>query len=177
LPGSSHGYETMRQALFPMGQGQRVEEFVGIPGVRFVDRRLLGGLDKPNPLLGLMQHGTVRGSVAVLDAINNATRLSVLYLKPAYLAPNLVGNVGMNIVQQGFAAPRNLRNAARLNAEAGPDVVAGVDALMGEGISGALSSQLGPLSQATHFGARQWSRIVDLLPRRAAFLHEAYREG
>jgi hypothetical protein len=173
----SHGYEAMRQALFPIGQGQRVEEFVGIPGVKFVDRRLLGGLDKPNPLLGLMQHGTVRGSVAVLDAINNATRLSVLYLKPAYLAPNLVGNVGMNIVQQGFAAPRNLRNAARLNAEAGPDVVAGVDALMGEGISGALSSQLGPLSQATHFGARQWSRVVDLLPRRAAFLHEAWNEG
>jgi hypothetical protein len=173
----SHGYETMRRALFPLEHGQKAEEFVGIPGVKFVDRRLLGGLDKPNPLLGAMQHGPVRCTVAVVDAINNATRLSVLYLKPAYLAPNLLGNLGMNLVQQGFAAPRNLRNAAKLNAEAGPDVVARVDAAMGEGISGALESQLGPLSKATHMGARQWSRVVDVVPRRAAFLHEARRAG
>jgi hypothetical protein len=98
-------------------------------------------------------------------------------LKPAYAAPNLLGNLALNLVQQGFAAPRNLRDAARLNAEAGSDVVAAVDALMGEGISGALSSQLGPLSTATHFGARQWSRVVDLIPRRAAFLHEARKAG
>jgi len=49
------------------------------------------------------------GALSFIDAVNNATRLAAMYLKPAYGVANLLGNTALNLVQQGWAAPRNLK--------------------------------------------------------------------
>jgi hypothetical protein len=148
-----------------------------IPGVKWVDERLLGGLNKPNPLIGLMQHDAGRKLVGSVDAINNASKIAILYLKPAYIAPNLLSNVAMNFVQQGFAAPLNLARAAKLWAKADDETVNHVLTSMGGGVVSALDSQVGKGAQAAHFLASKFAKPVDVLPRLASFLYEARRDG
>lgn len=177
----SHGYEGLRQALFPgytrdsEGLARPVDE--SVPGVKFIDERLLGGLNKPNPLLALNQYAAGRGALSTIDAINNASKLAILYLKPAYVAPNLLSNVAMNLVQQGFAAPVNLTRAAKLWAHADPETVNSVLASMGEGKISVLDSNAGVASRVTHKAAGFWQKPVDVLPRLASFLYEARRDG
>jgi hypothetical protein len=177
----AYKYESVRQQFFPdtVG-GASVRAPVGEtapPGYAWVDSRLLGGLNERNPLLGFYGNKTARGVLRVNDAINNATKLSILYLKPAYIAPNLLGNVAMNVVQQGFAAPRNLARAARLNAEADPAVVNKLLHLMGEGLTGSLESEAGVTAKAVNKAAGFYGKLVDVYPRLAAILHEAELEG
>ena len=127
------------------------------------------------------QARTDRASIAggyLVDEVNNAMKFATLYLKPAYGVVNVLGNLALAAVHQGFAAPGNLKEAVILNAKAGPAVTRGIDELIGEGISGALRGQgRGPGSAAATKGARFWSKYVDRVPRRAAFLHEARKAG
>jgi hypothetical protein len=117
-------------------------------------------------------------AISVVDELNNAMKIQTLYLKPAYALPNLLGNVALNFVQQGFAAPKNLYDAARFSSKADPETLAMVDELMGEGIASALGGEGGgPLGRAARFGAGKWSAVVDRVPRRASFLYEAKKAG
>ena len=175
----SHGYEGLRQAIFPNfvkdNRGFAVPT-TPIPGVKYVDERLLGGLNKPNPLLGFSQHTAGRATLATVDALNNASKIAILYLKPAYIAPNLLSNLTMNFVQQGFAAPVNLARAARLWAKADPETVNYVLANMGHGKLSVLDAEAGVAAKAAHAAAGFWQKPVDVLPRLASFLYEARRD-
>ena len=118
-----------------------------------------------------------RRPTSLIDTVNNATKLAVLYLKVAYAVPNLLGNLALNLVQQGFLAPVNLARASVLARRLPPDVWAKIDTLMGEGLSTSLDTGRGSLAGAVHKAAGAWSKVVDVAPRRAAFLHEARRIG
>lgn len=117
-------------------------------------------------------------AMTVVDEVNNAMKIATLYLKPAYAVPNLLGNIALNLVQQGFAAPGNLARAARLSAHVDKGTLLRVDELMGEGVAAALRGEgARPLGRAATFAAGKWSAVVDRVPRRASFLYEAKKAG
>src|SRR5207248_2381306 len=92
--------------------------------------------------------------------------------------PNIGGNLWLNLVQQGFAAPANLTRAALANARLGKDAATRLDAVMGEGFVHAIAGEGGGLgSRAVQGAANVWSRGVDLPFRRASFIHEARKLG
>lgn len=191
LAAFSHAYESMRQQIFPVYEpgknwqaaAQRMmaaADEAGVPGYKFVDSRLTGNLHQRNPLLSAYDHKSLSGLLKVTDGINNASKLAILYLKPAYIAPNLIGNVAMNLTQQGFAAPVNLARAARLNASLDHETYGKVLATMGEGLTGSLeTSGAGIVGKASNAGAHFYGNIlgVDKYPRLAAFLYEARKLG
>jgi hypothetical protein len=143
--------------------------------IGWVPKRALGDLAKPSsPLSSLIG----KKPVATLDAINNAQRLAILYLKPAYALPNLLGNATLNVLQQGYAAPQNLAKAVWLNRIMGPELAARIHAAMGEGFAEALSAHgAGRGARVADFAARFWSKGVDQPFRTASFLFEAGRKG
>lgn len=146
-------------------------------GVKWIERGQLGGMDRPNPLVGLQSYPAMQHTLNTFDAINNASRAAILYLKPAYAAPNIVGNAALTLAQQGFAAPHNLWGAARLNARLGAEDAAKVDEVVGAGITAALKSNTGLLSKTTQRAGNLWEKVVDQPFRRASFLYEAGKEG
>jgi hypothetical protein len=181
---SGHLTDTEVQALGPAYDGLKEELFPKdvhpdeqIPGIKWIDKRYLGGLNEDNPLAGV-RTGTPTGKfLSVADAINNASKIAILYLKPAYLLPNLIGNAALTLVQQGFAAPFNLAKAARWSVKLTPDIATGVDAAMGDGLTAVLSSEQGIGSKAAQLLAGKYGKIVDTPFRRAAFYHEASKAG
>jgi len=145
--------------------------------IGFVPKRMLGELGQPHAPLRALGGGAAKGASAV-DAINNAQRFAILYLKPAYAIPNVLGNAALGLVQQGFAAPRNLAQAARLVQRLPAEDYASIDAHMGEGISRAISAHgEGRFSRGIDVAAGLWSRAVDQPFRQASFLHEARQAG
>lgn len=143
--------------------------------VGWVPRKMLGSLAEPSAPLSA---SAGKGAVGTFDAVNNAERAAILYLKPAYAVPNLLGNAALNLIQQGFAAPRNLATAARLDKRLGPEAAARIDAAMGEGFAMSLSAHNAGIGAAlVDKAARFWSKGVDVPFRRASFLHEAHRAG
>lgn len=143
--------------------------------IGWVPRRILGDLAKPQaPLSAVVGSKPVRA----VDAINNASRFAILYLKPAYAIPNLLGNAALNVLQQGFAAVPNLKRAAALNSKLGDDVAARIDAAMGEGFALSVSAHgQGRLAGAVDKAAQLWSKGVDTPFRRSSFLYEANKAG
>ena len=143
--------------------------------IGWVPKRVLGEFAKPQAPLS-----AVAGARAVraVDTINNAQRFAILYLKPAYAIPNLLGNAALNLLQQGFAAPGNLARAARLNGKLGAEMTARIDTLMGEGVARAISAHgAGRFSGVIDKAAGGWSKVVDTPFRRSSFLYEARRAG
>jgi hypothetical protein len=144
--------------------------------IGWVPERILGEYGQPAPLVGIKQHAGGRATINTVDAINNASRLAILYLKPAYAIPNIVGNAALNLVQQGFAAPANLTRAARVNARLSAAAAAKLDTVMGEGFVRAIQGEgRGVGSRAVSGAANIWSQGVDVPFRRSAFLYEARR--
>lgn len=142
--------------------------------IGWVPKKLLGDLAHPAaPLTSVVG----KAPVAVLDGVNNAQRLAILYLKPAYAAPNVLGNAALTIVHQGFAAPKNVAFASRMHWSLGPELTARVDAMVGEGVAASLQGEAGVGAKATQGLAHIWSKGVDRPFRRAAFFHEAKLAG
>jgi hypothetical protein len=143
--------------------------------VGFVNRNLLGDLARPATPLQ-----TVTGSrpVAALDAVNNGAKFAILYAKPAYALPNLLGNVALNLVQQGpVGLVRTLADTSRLSFQH-PELTARVDELMGEGVSRSIvAGDQGVGSRIVGGAASLWGKGVDVPFRRSAFLYEARRLG
>lgn len=157
---------------------QAKAEFAGLNEqgkIGWVPRKVLGDFAKPQaPLSAVVGSKPVR----TVDAINNASRFAILYLKPAYAIPNLLGNGALTLLQQGFAAVPNLKRAAMLNSKLGADVAARVDAAMGEGFALSVSAHgQGRLAGAVDKAAQIWSKGVDTPFRRSSFLYEARRAG
>ena len=151
-----------------------------IDNVRWVSRDMLdksGLITPPGASRWVAQgHGRKRRGAAkagwlTVDAFNDITKAAILYLNPGYYVNNLVGNGFMNLVQQGPLALVNLPRAARLHWELSTKERALIDLLMGRGAVGAAELRLGPKA-LTDSLAHHVNTVVDLIPRRAAFLHE-----
>lgn len=174
-------YEDVRNHTFPTEEIVRMEErLLGAakhPDVKYIDKRVLGGLNRPNPLVGFAPETGAGKGLRVFDAINNASRAAILYLKPAYAAPNILGNAALNIVQQGWAAPRQIGSSVRLFHKLDRETREKVKLAMGEGVTGALHSEAGPASKAINKMAELWQKPVDTPFRLNAFFYEARKQG
>lgn len=165
-------YEAFRKELFDQNVLPTNEK---IPGVKWIDRRTLGGLDEPNPLVGW--NDKARKGLGAFDAVNNAERAAILYLKPAYAVPNVLGNTALTLLQQGFAAPKHLSASFRLSHKIGAADAAKIDELVGNGITSVLKSGQGKGARATQWLGGKWESVVDQPFRRASFLYEASKQG
>lgn len=169
-------YDELRKQIFQ----EYNSSMEGNPNYVFADRRLLGGLDEPNPLTGINARAAGRSGLKFVDALNNSVKSAVLYLKPAYLFPNWLGNVALGLIHQGFAAPGNLFKAARLEHKIGGEAVSAIDTLMGGGITDTLLPQQGTLariSKGANYLGGKYGKVIDDPSRRAAFYTEAIRAG
>lgn len=174
--------EHLDESLAPEEQGplaQRIRDFVfpkthdlspdDLGKVKWIDRRVLDNMNAP-----------VRGwgnalPNRIVDAVNQAERAAILF-KPGYVLPNLASNVAINAIQQGFAAIPNLTRAARLNNLLPHEDVVKIDAGMGNGVVASLGDQ-GVGHAAIQAVQHSLGNLVDVVPRRAAFLFEARRAG
>lgn len=178
--------EGVREAIFPgkWQDLQRLERFRAatdgpVPGVVWIDKRLLGRLHSPNPLVGFSQNAAAKATLSTVDAINNASKFAILYLFPfKYISPNLISQAAFALIQQGFSAPRHLAQASRLNAKLGRREQLAIDGGMGEGFAASIAgSTTGPLTRLNQTAARLYGKVIDLPFRRASFLKEAERAG
>lgn len=171
----------------PAAEGvQRLRDKRGIPARQQAKhdarkRQVLEAVGRP---AGEKPHGPKladmigKGGVRAVDEINNAQKLAAVYLKPGYVAPQMMSNAFMVLTQQGFAAPRNLTHAARLDKRLGKAHAEKVDRLMGEGFVTQLAGEGQSVAgRASRWTAGKLGRVVDVPFRRASFLDEARRKG
>lgn len=181
--------ESLRRSFFPDLDRNTIRDVIQsaepIPNIRWINRGLL----EETELLHVPQaqrflrrgwaklgRATGSGVGFAVDALNDINKAAVLYLNPAYGPANLAGNMVLNAIQQGPFALANLPRAARLSHALRREEVELVDSLMGRGLTGALELRRGPRAVTSRM-ADVANTLVDLVPRRAAFLHEARRAG
>lgn len=138
----------------------------------FVPRRLLGDAAKRD-----FQLGQVPG-VHFADAVNNAQKAGLVYLKLNYPIVQGLSNTAMNLIHQGPFAIKNLTRAVKLDHQIGSDYAAIIDDIMGQGavVQAQLEGQ-GAIANVSQKIAHVMSSKVDTPSRRAAFLHEAAQMG
>jgi len=154
--------ERMNDGFRPGPEFAGVHPGQAVPGVVWVDRTLLGSQRK------------LVGNVPVYDVTADAVKGLILYGKTGYVTPNLVGNMALNLFQQGVLMPANIMRVAKLPR----DVRMLVKEVMGHGFSRALAEGTrSPISGAVQKAGNFWSYFVDNLFREAAFIHEARRYG
>jgi hypothetical protein len=135
----------------------------------FVQRSLLGDYGKPGP--------TRVPYAKQADMLNNVQKSLVVYLKANYPIIQAMSNLGMNIIQQGFAAPRNGTRAVELWRKE-PRLAADIGDVMGSGaVMQAAFEGTGKVATATQKLAHWMSHWVDGPARLSAFVHEAAKEG
>src|SRR5215472_10213570 len=110
---------------------------------------------------------------------SDLVRAGAIYLRPAYLPNNWVGNAFMNMVHQGVLAPVNLAKSLVMDNQLGKRYTAVVDKAMGQNpATVALTPKgRGYVASLTNPLAHQMGQLADQPFRRAAFLHEARRMG
>lgn len=156
------GMKALEEQFFPGAEIRAHPPGTTISGIRWIDSRMLGSQKK------------IVTSVPKWDTVSDAVKGLILYGKPGYVAPNVVGNVALNIFQQGVLAPDNWIRAARLPR----DLKFTIDEVMGSGFSRSIvEGTSSPISGAVRFAGNFWSYFVDDLFRRASFLHEARIRG
>lgn len=111
-----------------------------------------------------------------IDSINNASKLSILYLKPAYFIPNFLGNVGLTLIQHHFN-PIELAKSAKMALALDKTSRKRATEIMGEGAAMVMDANQGMLTGATHAAARVWSMGMDTPFRLAALMYELRKEG
>ena len=172
--------ESEKMAKEAMASQQPIDNIVWVPK-EFIDES--GLLHVPKAALAQQrgisktQRRAWQAAGLGVDAANDFVKASILYLNPSYVPVQFVGNLGMALLQQGFLMPRNLWRAGTLHRSLEAIDRVTIDHLMQHGIfsSTSMYTGLGEFIKQT-FG--KWANAAaDWLPRRAAFLHEAYREG
>jgi hypothetical protein len=160
--------QNLERDLFPE-EGRDIPRYAPgttVPGIVWVDKRLLNSQTK------LIRGGS--RTLTAVDTFQDAIKGLILYGKPGYVTPNVLGNIGFNLFQQGFLAPVNWSRAVKLDR----DLAFMVDEVMGQGFSRALAEGTSsPVSHMVRVAGNFWSKFVDTPFRRAAFIHEARRMG
>jgi len=148
-----------------------------IEGINWVPKNALGSLTRA-PAAAIESEG-IRAFVGAIDTLNNAQKFAVLYAKLGYIAPNLIGNAALNLVQQGPFMARNLTATFKI-AKSDPELFAAIKTAMGEGLFGSTFGGLGPVkvtSAAVNAGSRLFGKITDTPFRVSSFVHEAAARG
>ena len=155
-----------------------------IDNIKWVPREFLdasGLLYSPKAISkGRFQRGG-RATRSALDVtantLNDVQRALILYLNPAYIPVNFLGNTVMNLMQQGMWYPRNMYRAAKMHSDFDYLTRKTMDEIMGTGLTGSLMGKTRPM-QAVNATLGHWVQLAtDMMPRRAALIHELYREG
>jgi hypothetical protein len=125
-----------------------------------------------------MSHGLGIAGTALREA-SDLTRAGAIFLRPAYLPNNWVGNGFMNMAHQGILAPVNLSKSLVMDKYIGRRYTAAIDKSMGHYAAEVVTNPTahGYVSSATQPLARSMGMIADQPFRRAAWLHEARRAG
>ncbi len=171
LAGIKH--DLRAQFLKPEYDPLALEKLAKEAHIKFVPEKIAKGLVRPHYRLESLSPTAAK----LIDGINNSSRIAFLYLKPAYLVPNLVGNLVYHFIQAGFAAPKYLGRSVLAWRTWDKSTIAQMMNHVGEGAmkSAALDKGLG------HFAveklARGWSKIVDEPIRFSALLYEGARVG
>ena len=185
--------EQLREDLFPGAVDEvplhavalkALQDAEPVPNIRWVSREFLDET-------GVLYQPTGRTQIGVptrlakakkmgylsVDTINDVQKALVLYASPAYAPVQLVGNLGMNLIQQGVFMPRNVWQATLLHHQLDRFERIALDTLMGRGATEAFDLRSTP-GQMINGTIGHWiNRAVDTVPRRAAFLHEAHKLG
>jgi hypothetical protein len=176
---SDHGIDQLLRELFP--SGRPVSELLADDNILWVSKQVFDELAvDPNAFkfVGSPKLGKVARAAGVLGRLfSDLQKFAILYANPAYGAPNLLGNVALNLMQQGVLMGRNVKRAFAWTRRMRPENVAAVDVLMGRGISLAQAPETPILRKAMQTYTNALHDIVDLVPRRTAFIHEAAKEG
>jgi len=185
----------LRRRLFPQGDdltaeklGLSEEEFADlkggyrqIPGYRWIDKRLLGDLYKKNPLIGIYEYTAGRKALQIVDTVNQAVKSAMLFLRPAYIFPNMMGNIALNLIQQGMMSPFHMGENLRLWLKSTKGTKELIKSQIGEGAEQARYS--GPVGiaegvqRASSAVANWFNKFVDQPFRINAWIHEARRSG
>lgn len=165
LVGYLHAADRKGLVDAPMGTDLSAE------GIYWIDRRLIASMgDIRTPGRGK----------TIASLLNDPARILSVYGRVAYIL-NLPGNLGMQLIHQGFLAPYNYRRAWTIRSWAGDEIASTIESLVGEGKakSYALDPEFdtAPLERVSHAMAGFWSSWIDRPSRVSAFLHEAAREG
>lgn len=151
-----------------------------IDNVRWVEPDLLYEGDLFSNPKAFFSRGESWGQLEALgvgiDVINDLMKMSVLQLNPAYMGMNLLGNAALVLMQQGPYAAINLPRALALSREVGPDLAVAIDHYMGRGVA-QLAETRKVFSRPSGVLADLTGVVVDKIPRRMAFLHEAWRKN
>lgn len=173
-------FESVQSRLFPT-RDLKAFDYKDLPEHYFyIDKRSIGELHKPSPWIKSAQLGKVG---PLFDVVNDASRIAFILGKPGYVPANLLGNVAMNLIQQGFAAPFNLWRSSVLFRQLTKAEAAAIDRVMGLGITSLMETSLrgkgiaGKVHYASVKGSGGAAWVIDRLPRRASFLHEAHKAG
>jgi hypothetical protein len=137
--------------------------------------------DMPGFVNPKMARALGAGGTGLREA-SDLVRAGAIYLRPAYLPNNWVGNTFMNVVHQGVLAPVNLAKSLVMDKAIGHRYTAAMDKAMGDTPIRALSGQpegaaKGYVNSVTAPVAGVMGKLADTPFRRAAFLHEARRAG
>jgi hypothetical protein len=137
----------------------------------FVSRRLMGEYAKRDFNLGQVP------GVKFVDAVNNAQKLGLVYLKLNYPLIQAVSNTAMNAIQ-GAANPVHVTAAVKLDRAIRPETRAVIDDIAGGGavLQAAFEGQ-GRIARITQKAAHIMSSKVDTPARRNAFYYEARKAG
>lgn len=157
--------EPEQRAAFDEGQH--------VPGYKYVDANLLGSLK--NEPVSIPRRLKVVAKVN--DAIVNAEKNAIVYLKPAHFAQRAGTNAFFNLVQ-GSANPRNLAIAARWAAQMPDDLVQEGMAVGGQGYAQSLAgADVGIGSKIAHAGAKFYAHATDAPSRWSSVVYEARKAG
>jgi hypothetical protein len=152
-----------------------------VDNIVWVPRRFLDNVGIFEPPRLAKEQGKVKGTIGgMADLVNDYLKVSMLYLNPHYYGMNLVGNGVMNLLHEGVWAPINLSRAFWIHHQLGEEV-AFIDFMMGHGLmSVAELRSMNSLASGRKVAgamAHYSGVVVDMIPRRAAFIHEARRQG
>jgi hypothetical protein len=158
-----------------------------IPNIKWIPRAFVDATNLAAPVAAKGAHlrglnkttrALVEGGKLSLDAFNDIAKAILLYLNPAYGPVNLVGNLMMNLMHQGFMMPVNAWKAVFLHRTLNVRERVFLDNLMGHGLVGSISGSGAAPGQLLHATlGRVLNTMVDLVPRRMAFIHEARKMG
>jgi hypothetical protein len=132
---------------------------------------------------GFMGAKGVSGAAAageiVLREASDLVRTGAIYLRPAYLPNNWVGNAFMNMAHQGVLAPINLAKSLVMDKYIGKRYTAAIDKSMGHNAASVVTAAKGRgyVGSVTNPLARNMGMVADQPFRRAAWLQEARRAG
>lgn len=175
-------FAKLKDEVFPAATAARLDD----PNILWVPRALYSGVFHQRWIEDIargirsVEHETpwARLPGEVWHGANDMLRLAYLYLNPSYYTLNFLGNTALGVIHQGIFLPANLKNAMRLHSKMASEDVLAIDGLVGHGYSRALGGQTGNVTKKIVGPIADWANTaIDLLPRRAAFFHEARKAG